>query len=432
MLILPRKIIDTSVDENFESNYNILRFNETRGSIKDCRSEIYLRKINAINFNTDSIDMTEVNDMYDVILISQIIKKLSGINAHAFCKIVHHFNGISKMTNNKSNLAERFKNMILFPNISYSVGEMDDNCIFVGNTNTFKISKALFIKHGTRTISNVEYCESMHLPFGIQLDEDNMKQACGGEEMDNISKYFDITDPQYPEAHFYEKGNYSRCLEMKSKYTGSELMKLDNLSLMEINVSPSVEEEYEDRRSANIRRALMDSQDPEYDKFNLAIMMRIMLRNMVVDFMKTSICGLMNTVELIYYHDINANINQSTFKKVNMPVDKLTDMFYTNLSIINRSFEYLCKTNTKDIINEFVKINFGNLVKPELRIYLCDRPFELIAKISLYNNGKVYHTETIRMLKTEALHDYIIEGMHNNSSGMTTVRSLDLLVNKEN
>ena len=44
--------------------------------------------------------------------------------------------------------------------------------------------------------------------------------------------------------------------------------------------------------------------------------------------------------------------------------------------------------------------------------------------MSIFVGEKILSSETLRMLKTEALHDYVVEGAHN-SNGMNIVRNID-------
>lgn len=425
MLIIPKNIIDWNINnEDTKTDYNVLHFNTTAGSVKDIRNEIYLKKISS------SYDTNNLNDLYDVILISEILKRISNSEDMIYCKIVHHFNGISRMPKDKDNLLERFESLCLFPNISYSCGVLDSPNRYRDITRSMKVR---FYKHGTRTINDVEYMDKANVAIEQDFgnDDNDLLERAKNNNLDNDSKYFDITDPLHPEAHVYNMGDYSRCLEMRDKYSGKELLSLLNLSIKEIDVSPELEDMYENKRSADLRAKLMNYDqtninDAVVDDLSLAIGMRMSLRNILVDFMRISICYLMDGLELIYCYDPISNIEDSGYKKVTIPVDKMTQLFNENLFMILRNFTDLCNKSTYDLKETMLHPSMHYTI----RIYLCDKPFELIGKMTIFVGEKILSSETLRMLKTEALHDYVIEGAHT-SNGMNIVRNIDRLLIKK-
>lgn len=422
MLIIPKKAIDWNINnEDTKTNYNVLHFNTTAGSVKDIRNEIYLKKISS------SYDTNNLNDLYDVILISEILKRISNSEDMIYCKIVHHFNGISRMSKDKDNLLERFKSLCLFPNISYSCGVLDSPIRYRNLTRSMKVR---FYKHGTRTINDVEYMDKLTIAIEREFNNDNTFERAKNNNLDDNSKYFDITDPLHPEAHVYIVGDYSRCLEMKDKYSGKELLSLFNLTIKEIDVSPELEDMYENKRSADLRAKLMNYDqtninDAVIDDLSLAIGMRMSLRNILVDFMRISICYLMDGLELIYCYDPISGLEDSGYKKVTIPVDKMTKLFNENLFMILRNFTDLCNKSTYDLKETMLHPSMHY----NIRIYLCDKPFELIGKMTIFVGEKILSSETLRMLKTEALHDYMVEGAHT-SNGMNIVRNIDRLLIK--
>jgi len=98
----------------------------------------------------------------------------------------------------------------------------------------------------------------------------------------------------------------------------------------------------------------------------------------------------------------------------------MTKLFNENLFMILRNFTDLCNKSTYDLKETMLHPSMHYTI----RVYLCDKPFELIGKMTIFVGDKILSSETLRMLKTEALHDYVVEGAHT-STGMNIVRNID-------
>ena len=417
MLIKPFKILDPEAIKDSE-NLRVLQFNTAKGVLNHVRNSIYVKS---------SEGSTPGHELFDVILVSDLIKQFDVLDyiekyrphlkdrafmydfmadnhkLSVFCKIVHTFNGVYR-GDPEASFDDKLKNIYLYPSISYSIGKTD---LF------YEIDhRVLYMKHGSRTLSSVTYDisfnrEELNLP--ACYDREDFAKAIYEKHLEG-KNYIDIPDPRYPDMHPYQVGeNYPRCLEIPSKFIMKDLLRdLINASvyIVDENKKDILElERLQEKRNEEIRRRMMsmdsDIANINYDPFELSLNMRVMARNIAVDFTKISICGMMESVELIY----DFTTDQVQINKVRIPFDKVPTMFMqTTLAIITKEFRTLCKSNLKALTSLVVPNSTHRF-----RISVYDSSYEIIVKVSDLAN-KV--SESIRLNKTETLHDYLIEGIH--------------------
>lgn len=437
MLIKPFK-----PDIDYDNDECVLKFNTSKGSLNNVRSSLYVKMISG----TDGYIGHEV---YDVILVSDMIKhykthidwmkdfnltlenfelnsllrSIDGNGMNVFGKIVHVFNGVYK-GDPSANIKDKLANMILYPSISYSIGS-DDGSIM-------PISKVLYIKHGSRTLSNVVYYHKQHILnyMDNEVPDISVNKADINALLDKITSqgaYIDITDPRYPDIHPYRNGQeYPRCLEIKLSYTGNELISaLTNLSAYFVNSEDSLrlEEQESELRNMNLRRAMMsmDIDSNEYERTSRIIEMRMMARNIAVDYTKVSVCSMLENAKIIY-DSLDPN-KVPQIIGIRIPFDKYP-------SILMRKMILALMSEYNSIIGDVIKTNARNLnIMPKhYRISLNDTPYDILVKITDFDHQI---SESIRMNKSEALHDYLIEGIHkSNENKMVIHRNTALLMSK--
>lgn len=437
-----------------ESSPEIL--NASSGTLTQMKNTIYLIKSNEYDDR-----VFPGKEIYDVVLVTEMIKKLKDVHdfadfnslyqyittgnapqdheyANYFCKITHIFNGVYTDGNSSDSIIDKFKNMNLYPNISFSIGERENKVI--------PQSKVLFAKYGTKLLSSVYYT---HKAMNKLADMNIM----GREELLNkkeilsnivsranlIGSYFDITDPVYPNVIPYKENTYSKVSDIKSVYSGKEL--ISNLLNLEIkNIDTSEIRQYEkDRevRNINLRKELMNlDTDGSSDIYMDSLQLRLAARNIAIDFVKISICSMMESIEIIYDTKYDA---ESGIKNIGFPFNKVSKQFLVSkMFLIVNDFYDICDKylNSKSSI-----IPYSN----HYRVSLYDNSYEIVVKITMFSDNdsilktksqKLYvsnftKSETFRLNKSEAIHDYLIEGIHNSNSNITMKNTNMLLLTSD-
>ena len=457
MLIKPfHKIID---DDNDIGTSEVL--NSSEGILKQMKNTIYLiRSDNADN------SIFPGKEVYDVILVSEMIKKLNNIYdfadfnelynymttgvkndgpANYFCKVVHIFNGVCNGISPRDNPADKLKDLILYPNISFSIGERENKVI--------PQSKVMFVKHGSKILSSVYYT---HRSMNKLADLNIM----GREEVLNrkellthilsraglVGPYFDITDPMFPNAIPYKQGSYSKASDIKRLYRGRDLLSsLINLQIKSIDTSKiQAYEREKEIRNINLRKELMSlDSDNENSIFLDTLQMRLTARNIAIDFVKISICSMMESIEIIYDTGrlddeiVSEKPNGSGIKNIGFPFNKVSKVFLVSkMSLIVEDFNEICEKHL--LTRTFMCSGYTHF-----RITLSDNAYETVVKITAFfdksdvskimksnqfNTLNLTKSETFRLNKSEAIHDYLIEGIHNSNENMMTKNSNMLLL----
>lgn len=449
MLIKPfHKIIDDGGGETSEV------LNSSEGTLTQMKNTIYL-----IRSDEENDRVFPNKEVYDVILVSEMIKRLDSIYdfadfnelytymttgnresvpANYFCKVVHIFNGVFNGFRSSDNPVEKLKGLILYPNISFSIGERENKVI--------PQSKVMFCKHGSKVLSSVYYThKSMNKLADMNIM--NREEILNKKELltnilsraNLIGTYFDITDPSYPNVIPYKQGTYSKVADMKNLYKGKELLSnLINLQIKNIDTSKiRAYEKEKEIRNINLRKELMslDVDDNQYGSCMDSLQMRMIARNIAIDFVKVSICSMMESVEIIYdtkYTD------ESGIKNIGFPFNKVSKLFLVSkMSLIVEDFNEICDKHILDNLTQFIA-GGGHF-----RVTLSDNAYEIIVKVTQFNDFSDYKiknssnkfyvsnltkSETFRLNKSEAIHDYLIEGIHNSNTNMMMKNSNMLLL----
>lgn len=430
MLIKPF-IPDISEDDDTQ----VLRFNTSKGSLNNIRNSLYVKQVNGV----------QGHEIYDIILVSDMIRHFNSIfdylnsfglnfsdlrgivieienGMNVFGKIIHIFTGVYR-GNSDLPLKEKLANISLYPNISYSIGTTD--------VLSFPASKVLFMKHGSRTISDVMYYHKYVSDLGnainamptISTDVSKMNEV-----IDIIAKQgscIDITEPKYPDIQPYRVGKeYPRCLEIKSVYKCNELLQsLCNLTAYVIDGKSLIKEEAENEiRNNRLRRALM-ANDNDSDPYNYQkiVDLRMLARNIAVDYTKISICSMIEKTEIVF----DSTIKDPIIKKITVPFNPLPKTLVGKLlSVIQNECVSLISAHIKN------KVRILSVIPNHFRIYIYDTPYEIIVKVTDFDN---HLSESVRMNKSETIHDYLIEGMHYaNDDRIIIHRNTELLVDTNN
>lgn len=424
MLIKPF-IPDISEDDDTQ----VLRFNTSKGSLNNIRNSLYVKQVNGV----------QGHEIYDIILVSDMIKHFNsvfdylnsfGLNfsdlrrivieiengMNVFGKIIHIFTGVYR-GNSDLPLKEKLANISLYPNISYSIGTTD--------VLSSSVSKVLFMKHGSRTISDVTYYPKYSTSVIPTISTDMSKL---NEVINIVAKQgscIDITDPKYPDIQPYRVGKeYPRCLEIKSVYKCNELLQsLCNLTAYVIDGKSLIKEEIENEiRNNKLRRALMTS-DGDSDPYNYQkiVDLRMLARNIAVDYTKISICSMIEKTEIVF----DSTIKDPIIKKITVPFNPLPKTLVGKLlSVIQNECVSLISAHIKN------KVRILSVIPNHFRIYIYDTPYEIIVKVTDFDN---HLSESVRMNKSETIHDYLIEGMHYaNDDRIVIHRNTELLVDANN
>lgn len=438
-----------------ETNDSSEVLNASEGTLTQLKNTIYLSRV-----DDEDNRIFPGKEVYDVILVSEMIKRLnstydfSDFNelykfittgqkedtpANYFCKITHIFNGVHNGYKSSDNPVEKLKDLILYPNISISIGERENKVI--------PQSKVMFCKHGSKILSSVYYThKSMNKLADLNIM--NREEVLNNKELLNnvlsranlVGSYFDITDPLSPNVIPYKQNTYSRVTDIRSSYRGKELLSsLINLQIKNIDTSKIREYEREKEiRNINLRKELMSlDTDVDNDVFVDTLQMRLIARNIAIDFVKISICSMMESIEIIYdtkYTD------KAGIKNIGFPFNKVSKLFLVSkMSLIVEDFNEICD---KYIIKQNLMLTTGC---DHFRVTLSDNAYEIIVKITaFYDNtlnmlgpklarknvyvSKLTKSETFRLNKSEAIHDYLIEGIHNGNSDMMMKNSNMLLL----
>jgi len=439
MLIKPFKY-EGSIDGD---DIQTIRFNTSKGSLNNVRSSIYVKQV----LDSES-GLMGGQEAHDVVLVSDMIKHyktlddyfkdfnlsvddfsmttnlrgdlLNGNGINVFGKIVHVFNGIYR-GDPEANIKDKLSRMILYPFISYSIGTDDAFCI--------PVSKVLYVKHGTRTISNVAYYHQNTLNFMNNVPSVSANAAEFEKVITHISMqgaYIDITDPKFPDIHPYNSGEYPRCLEIKSQYTGNELISsLINLTTYFVNNADSLnqEEMENEARNARLRRTLMgatldDADNPEMMTIEHIMVLRTMARNIAVDYTKVSICSMIENAKVIY--DSTDPTKAPKITGLRIPFDKVPKLMMGKLiGTLMSDYTDLLKASIKESARHF------SYIANHFRISLYDTPYDILVKITDFDHNL---SESVRLNKSEAIRDYLIEGIHQaNTNKVEIHRNLELL-----
>lgn len=407
----------------------------TPGVMRQQRNTLYIKPV-------EGIDQYYGKKVYDVILVSEMIhntkdpmivkaglydynalysdnppsyKNGQGINY--FVKIVHCFNGVIEPNVDLSAYSgtDYIKAMTLYHLASYSVGESEYHFL--------PCTKASFYKAGSKLISTAVYTYSytrslleMNRPK-VQI-KNNMDFERVLNKLNDCGTFFLITDPRYPEAVPVTSGKASVNYY---KYSGNDIYsKLINLTVKEIDDETLQREELQrEMYNAQLRKDLMamDADFVNSEAMNrLAI--RMSCRNIAVDYTKISVCSMLEEVEIIY-----DNIDEDfiAVKKIQMPFDKVPVVFtITKLEIVKNEFQKLCE---KAISGS--NYAFGHHV----RISLYDSQHEIIVKYTDFGipskaiPSKNIISETFKLSKSEAILDYISEGIHQGNTSATLIQN---------
>lgn len=368
-----------------------------------------------INTSKNEIYITEcdvgpspvgITKYYDVVLISEMIaNKRMNINEYTskridgglFVKIVHHFIGMDNSGNVDSNVKELFSNMTLKPlisHISYYSPELYND-----------VSVSSYFKYDTKTFSKVVYGNNI------------VDNAISSESIDkfkmisNTALILDVPDPRYPDVHIYKFGSVPHAIRnYKETLKGSDLLHLYNLKTYKVYIDKIKEEEYSIQRNNSIRALLGTNIDDidnfEYDPLIIRIGLGQMARNIAVDIIKADICGMMESFTAIYDNTIISNNGfHSAFKSIVSPFNGFIENFDISKSqLIAREIDRVCS------VSKF------NDLKGHFRVFIDCNQYEITVKIvpdkNLYKNNEAV---TVKMRKTEAVNDYIVEHLHKQS-----------------
>ena len=402
---------------NDEDN-SILRFNVIKGEVSQVRNSVYIRKL--------EID-TVGNEIYDVVLVSDMLKRfklydyydkfvwvkerqrnpslmyeLDDMYVNVFCRLTHIFNGVYR-DNPALDFKDKLGKICLYPSISCSIGKPD-----YADTK----DKALYIKHGTGTVSSVIYDHNTYEGERIICHAENIQKAF--KELEDISHldnnvFIDIPDPKYPDMQPYAVGEeYPRCLEFKSHYYMKEI--LSSLTDVSVNVVSDYANDVTmmERRNAMLRKKLMcEDADSDISAFNAVITLRMLARNIAVDFTEISICSAFDKLELMY--DSCDTTNPSVIKNITIPFDKFPGAYMMNtLNKAVYTFKNICLSNLRPLIQDGIGLD-------HIRVSICDTQYETLVKVTDFTRNNI--TESVRLNKSECVHDYLLEGLYHNSSG---------------
>lgn len=368
-----------------------------------------------INTSKNEIYITEcdvgpspvgITKYYDVVLISEMIanKRMMNINEYVakqigglFVKIVHHFIGMDNSCDMNSDIKELFSNMTLKPLISYisyySPDLYDD------------VNVSSYFKYDTKTFSKVVYGNNI---IDSVIDSKSINKF---KTISNTALILDVPDPRYPDVHVYKFGSVPHAIRnYKENLKGSDLLHLYNLKTYKVCVDKMKEEEYSIQRNNSIRALLGTNVDDinnfEYDPLIVRIGLSQMARNIAVDIIKADICGMMESFTAIYDNIVVSNNGfHSAFKSIVSPFNGFMEDFDTTKSqLIMREIDRVCS------ISKF------NDLKGHFRVFINCNQYEITIKIvpdkNLYKNNEAV---TVKMRKTEAVSDYIVEHLHKQS-----------------
>lgn len=415
---------------NNDEDPQVLKFNTSKGHLKENRNTLYVKLVS-----------NEIGqEIYDIILVSDMIKKYRNFEdlftsfnfkmnesfntgdldynkpAGMFAKIVHVFNGVYR-GDHTLNIKQKLHKMSLYPIMSYSIG-MED-VIYM------PISKVLYIKHGTRTLSNVTY-KHLVFPSGTYPEYSGSQKGFVNmlDDLVDYGCYIDITDPKYPDLHPYKVGvEYPRCLEIRSMYTGNEILSsLLNLTCYIVNDSEELRrKEYEnEQRNSQLRRLMMSEDIGNANVFEMSeikehVGLRIMARNIAVDFAKVSVCSMLENVKIIY-----DSLKGIMIDNVRVPFEPIpTVMMAHMVGTLQSEFTSMVKEAIRDALKN------ESVCSEHVRISVYDTPYETVVQVTNFETNR---SEVLRMNKSEILHDYLIEGIHHKEEDKVVIhRNMDLL-----
>lgn len=418
-----------------EEEDNISR---SSGVMRQQRNTLYVKPI-------DGIDQYYGKKVYDVILVSEMIhntkdpnlvrsglydynslysdnpesyKNGQGINY--FVKIVHCFNGVIEPSVDPSiyNNTDYIKAMTLYHLASYSVGESEYHIL--------PCTKASFYKSGSKLISTATYTYSYTKSL-LEMNKPKVQIKSNADfervlnKLNECGSYFIITDPRFPEAIPTMSGK-TTCNYYK--YSGSDIYnKLINLTVKEIDDKTLQREELQkEKYNEQLRKDLMAMDADFVDSVAMRrLSMRMVCRNIAVDYTKISICSMLEEVEIIYD---NTDENLIAIKKVQMPFDKVPVIFtVTKLEIVKNEFLKLCENVASK------PSYFGSHV----RISLYDTQFEIVVKFTNFGISSVIASkniisETFKLSKSEAINDYISEGIHQGNTQNALIQNNNMVL----
>lgn len=409
---------------------------KSQGIMRQQRNTIYIKPVTGI-------DQYYGKKVYDVILVSEMIHNTkdpifvksglydynslysdnpqsykAGQGINYFVKIVHCFNGIIEPNVDLSiyNDTDYIKAMTLYHLASYSVGESEYHFL--------PCTKASFYKSGSKLISTVVYTYSYTKSLlEINKPKIQIKNNLDFERVLNklgeCGAFFQITDPRYPETIPVITGKTSLNYY---KYSGNDICsKLINLTIKEIDDNTLQREEIQkEKYNEQLRKDLM-SMDADFvnsDAMN-RLSIRLICRNIAVDYTKISICSMLEEVEIIYdtYDE-----NLTAIKKIQMPFDKVPVVFtITKLEIVKNEFQKLCEKTIS-------KTKYS-MLGHHIRISLYDAPYEIVVKFTDFGNAsKNIISETFKLGKSEAIIDYISEGIHQGNASNALIQNSNTIL----
>lgn len=387
MLIIPfRQNLDNTIEDSTSTDFRI----------NTSKNEIYIMECDV---GPSPIGITKY---YDVVLISEMIaNKRMNINEFTnkeikglFVKIVHHFVGMDNSGSMNADIKELFSNMTLKPlisYISYYSPELYDD-----------VSVSSYFKYDTKTFSKVVYGNNIS---DSVIDKSSLNKF---KYLSNNTLILDVPDPRYPDVHVYKFGSVPHAIkDYKETLKGSDLTHLSNLKTYKVDVDKLKEDEYNIQRNNSIRALLGASVDDidkmQYDPLIIRIGLGQMARNIAVDLIKADICGMMESFTAIYDNVLLANSGfHSAFKSIVSPFGNCIESFdIAKSNLIMREIDRVCS------VSKF------NDLRGHFRVYIDCNQYEITVKVapdkSLYKNNEAV---TVKMRKTEAVNDYILEHLH--------------------
>ena len=144
----------------------------------------------------------------------------------------------------------------------------------------------------------------------------------------------------------------------------------------------------------------------KYDPLIVRIGLGQMARNIAVDVVKADICGMMESFTSTYDSSVVSSSGYHTaFKSIVSPFNGLVaDFDISKTNIIMREIDRICAVSKyEDLVGNF-------------RVYINCNQYEITVKVSpdknFYKNNEAV---TVKMRKTEAVNDYIVEHLHKQS-----------------
>ena len=389
MLIKPfRQNIDTSYSDMITDQFRV----------NSSKNEIFITECDV---GPSPVGITKY---YDVVLVSEMIANerlniCEYTNKHIdsiFVKIVHHFIGMDNSGVTNDNIDSLFSKLTLKPLISYISYYSPELC---------DVGVSSYFKHDTKTFSKVVY--GINSANNV-LSQDKIDRF---KSLSNQILILDVPDPRYPNVEVYKFGSVPGIIRNpKETLKGYDLIHLNNLKTYKVYIDKQKEDEYNVQRNNSIRALLGANIDEicemKYDPLIVRIGLGQMARNIAVDVVKADICGMMESFTSTYDSSIVSSSGYHTaFKSIISPFNGLVaDFDISKTNIIMREIDRICAVSKyEDLVGNF-------------RVYINCNQYEITVKVSpdknFYKNNEAV---TVKMRKTEAVNDYIVEHLHKQS-----------------